>query len=356
MPQINRKMKHFKNMPPYLAVTLSVVFCVAIAAISAYAWQSASASDIEADKPFSPSEYKEEQERAAEMARESESLEQSSEESSAEQSASDTDDLAESSQVSTEGEGVAQQISADATVPMGERVHSSYFDDAVFIGDSLTTGIQLYSAMPNATVYADTGINLYSIFTKQVIDIDGTTLTIPQALEQTEANKVYIMLGANGIGNMGAEPTVEQYGAFVDEIKRIKPDAVIYVQSIMVINEAKFQSRYNSTLTNEEIATANVLLAEMAAEKGVYYLDVASAFAEQDGGLADEVTPDGLHFNAEYYTRWMDYLKMHTVAQEGGTDVEQSAESEEPSAPAEEQEEEILTPEDDEILTPSDDE
>ena len=37
-------------------------------------------------------------------------------------------------------------------LPEGDRVTSAYFNDAVFIGDSLTTGIQLYNILPDTTV------------------------------------------------------------------------------------------------------------------------------------------------------------------------------------------------------------
>lgn len=81
-------------------------------------------------------------------------------------------------------------------VPESPRVRSDYFDDAMFVGDSITTGIELYEVMSNATVVAATGINLDNIMTKKVIELEGQELTIPEAMTHYHPKKIYIMLGA----------------------------------------------------------------------------------------------------------------------------------------------------------------
>ena len=107
------------------------------------------------------------------------------------------------------------------------RVTSSYFDDAVFIGDSLTVGIKHYDVMSNTTVFAATGVGLENIFTKQAIKQDGQTLTILDALSAHPAKKVYIMLGANSLMS-SFDYLIEQYGRLVDEvINRTGKDTVI---------------------------------------------------------------------------------------------------------------------------------
>ena len=52
-------------------------------------------------------------------------------------------------------------LSSSALVPnSGSSVGDEYFDDAAFVGDSITEGIKLYEVMTNATVVAARGINL----------------------------------------------------------------------------------------------------------------------------------------------------------------------------------------------------
>ena len=124
------------------------------------------------------------------------------------------------------------------------------------------------------------------------------------------------MLGANGVGGLTAEQTVSYYSDFIDLVKSQHPDAIIYVQSILPINEAKFAQKYNGAMTNALIDETNEAILKMTQEKQVYYLNVAEAFKDETGGLPAEDTPDGLHFGTESYTKWFDYLKTHTVTEE----------------------------------------
>lgn len=197
-----------------------------------------------------------------------------------------------------------------------ERVSSSYFDDAAFIGDSLTVGMKLYDVMENAEVLASVGIGLDTIFTKQAIkQPDGSMLTVFEALEKSQSKKVYIMLGANSLMS-SHDYLINRYAQLVDEVKaRTAPDAVIYVQSILPINEPKFKKNYpKNTTTNADIESFNKLLCQMAADRGVYYLDVASAFKDETGALSADVTSDGMHIASDQYVLWIDYLKTHAVS------------------------------------------
>lgn len=195
------------------------------------------------------------------------------------------------------------------------RVTSIYFDDAVFIGDSLTVGIKHYDVMSNTTVFAATGIGLENIFTKQAIKQDSQTLTILDALAQHPAKKVYIMLGANSLMS-NFDYLIEQYGRLVDEvIKRTDDNAIIYVQSVLPINEPLFHVKYApNTTTNADIDRFNEMLCSMAAQKGVYYLDVASVFKDENNAMPESNTPDGMHIISSQYVIWFDYLKTHAIS------------------------------------------
>ncbi len=208
----------------------------------------------------------------------------------------------------------ARPFPLNQALPEQIRVTSSYFDDAVFIGDSITVGIKHYDVMSNTTVFAATGIGLENIFTKQAIKQDGQMLTILDALAQHPAKKVYIMLGANSLLS-NFDYLIEQYGRLVDEvIKRTDDDAIIYVQSVLPINEPLFHVKYApNTTTNADIDRFNEMLCAMAAEKGVYYLDVATQFKDENNAMPESNTPDGMHIISSQYIIWFDYLKTHAV-------------------------------------------
>lgn len=192
-----------------------------------------------------------------------------------------------------------------------ERATSAYFDDAVFIGDSITTGISLYDVMSNTTVYASTGVGLSNVLTKE-ITVNGTDTTIPDALRADPPKKIYILLGANSLAG-DLDEVVQQYGYVLDTIRSCAPDAMLYVQSVFPINEALYAVKYNRSITNETIREFNQKLLALCGEKQIYYLDVYSCFADENGELPEEDTPDGLHFNSAQYLSWFDYLKTHAI-------------------------------------------
>lgn len=198
-------------------------------------------------------------------------------------------------------------------IPETPQVDDSYFDDAMFVGDSITTGIELYGVMPNATVVASTGINPNTIMTTPDIELaDGSSVTILQAMSAYHPKKIYIMLGSNGVEFIGKETMMELYGEFIDAVKAQHPDSIIYLQSILPVTQAKEAA--SPELSNDKIDEYNAAIMELAGEKEAYYLNVAESFKDETGALPDEASPnDGMHFGVSHYEIWMDYLKCHAV-------------------------------------------
>jgi len=205
-------------------------------------------------------------------------------------------------------------------VPLSERVSSEYFDDVMMVGDSITDGITKYSVMSNATVVASTGVNLDALMRKELIKIGDQNYKVIDAMKLYQPKSIYIMLGANGIGALSNEKNIELYTLFLDEVIAQHPNAKIYLQSVIPINETKYHVKYtkdyNNKVSNKLIDDYNSKLQALAQQKKVYYLNVAEAFKDADGQLPDKATSDGLHFNAQYYTVWFDYLKTHIAMEE----------------------------------------
>ena len=228
--------------------------------------------------------------------------------------ASSQPDASDASASESESQSSAIDLSSITLVPELDRVTSEYFDNAVFIGDSITEGIKTYGMMTNATVIAATGINLSTITTSAVVKTESGRVTVLDALKQyPDTGKIYILLGANGIAWMEKDSFVQLYGDFVKELKAQCPDALIYIQSIFPINEEKFSAHYDSEITNEKIREYNSALLDMSKELGVYYLNVSETIADQNGALSDDATTDGMHIGTDYYEKWFNYLKKHAV-------------------------------------------
>ena len=206
-------------------------------------------------------------------------------------------------------------LSSAALVPnSGSSVGDEYFDDAAFVGDSITEGIKLYEVMTNATVVAARGINLDNDFTDDQIRTAQGNSTVMGALEAAEPKKIYIMFGANGVGWFTEQHFTDVYTKFVQAVKEQHPDSQIYLQSILPVTQEFDDSRED--ISNDKINRYNELVVEIAEEQKVHYLDVASAFKDEKGCLPEDSNGDGMHFGNKYYQKWFDYLKSHTVAEE----------------------------------------
>ena len=218
---------------------------------------------------------------------------------------------------SSSSEATSISDPADFTlVDTGEWVASSYFDDALFIGDSITDGIKIYDIMSNATILSYTGINLDNIATRAVIKTEGSDekLSILDASKNLNPTKIYVMMGVNSMF-MDKESFVSKYAELVVQLKELHPDSIIYVQSILPVT-AQYEIN-RPEFANAKIDDYNQGLLAMCESQDVYYLNVAEVFKDEKGNLPTEASPkDGLHFGASWYSVWFDYLREHAVPSE----------------------------------------
>lgn len=195
-------------------------------------------------------------------------------------------------------------------VPLTNEVDISYFNDAVFIGNSLTVGFTTLTGIP-ATSYAYKALTVRKVFTQDVIEVNGEKMSPMEALQKTEFNKIYIMFGINETGWVYSSVFIEEYQKVIDEVRKINPEAVIYVQSVLPVSAEV--SAANSDITNERIREYNDLIQKLAEENKIYYVNVAEVMTQEDGSLPDDAAADGIHLKKSYCEKWLAYLQTHTV-------------------------------------------
>lgn len=200
-------------------------------------------------------------------------------------------------------------------VPRREAVENSYFDDAAFVGDSRTDGFMLYSGIGTGRNLSSNGLSIFKLAEKKALKIDGKKYTLLEALALEEYGKVYLSLGVNELGIHNDNGFYDSYCAAIDEIRKVQPNAVIYIQGLIPLNEKQIEeyngNKYN--LTNEHLRIYNDLMRQAAEEKQVVYLDLYAEFADENGSLPEGVSRDGVHLVKDACRRWLDYLKTHTV-------------------------------------------
>ncbi len=204
----------------------------------------------------------------------------------------------------------------------GETTSSSWFDDAVFVGDSVTLKLNYYcdanpDALGNAKFFCAGSMG----YGNTQMDNDDEELIQPYykgVVQNTEdcavvtnSTKVFVMLGMNDVGLYGVDESLDYAQKLLQKIHDKSPDAVIYVQSTTPILSGMEKESWNNTLIRE----FNEKLQEMSAEKGYHYLDIYSVMADENGCLREEYCSDpeamGIHFTEEACAMWCDYLKNH---------------------------------------------
>lgn len=198
-------------------------------------------------------------------------------------------------------------------LPENGRIDMSYFDTAVFVGDSITQGMQIYrQGIPNAKYCAYKGVSPKAIYDGTAVKrTDGTTEVPMEALVAYQPDNVYILLGTNAMVGMGDEALLAYYDEMLNVMKStLLPGVNFYVQSITPVLMG-VDPRFDM----ERINNLNNQLAKMAWEKGMYFLDLNEALAGDDGWLRPDygASKDGYHLNPSGYSAWVEYLVTHTA-------------------------------------------
>ncbi len=194
-----------------------------------------------------------------------------------------------------------------------QAVDDSYFDDAVFIGDSRIVSLYLYSDWKNATYYCSSGMTLGGVFkdpTGQWKDGNWKE-NIATALQEQQFKKVYIMIGINDMGVGDLDYFVNHYTDMLLKIREWQPNAIVYIMSIMNVSEER--DAKGDYINNEAIRERNEKLQGFADGQNIFYLDINSAVCDENGYLTADYTFDGVHLYAQYVPLWTDYLKAHAI-------------------------------------------
>ena len=238
------------------------------------------------------------------------SASESSQESSASSEASS--ETADNSQSS------GTETSSGTDSQTGAAVSASFFDDAVFIGDSVSLRLYYYCQSHQGVLgkaqfltsgSLGSGNALSDISDESVHpSYQGEKMLIEDGVKATGAKKVFIMLGMNDIGLYGIDDSVKNMETLSERILKKSPDAEIYLQSMTPMLE----SRQKKSLNNANIEIYNEDLKKLCQEKGYHFVDVASVMKLDDGSLIPEYCSDpedmGIHFTDAGAEAWISYL------------------------------------------------
>lgn len=215
------------------------------------------------------------------------------------------DGTEESGNLSMEGEAGetgSGEPSADAEE---EPAPELFFQDTLFIGDSRTMGLVEYADLNNAVVFANTGMNIYRLYTLKNAVRDQETY-LEDILAKKQYRKIYMMLGINELGYDEAQ-TVKRYEEEVLKLRESQPDAKIILEANLHVTAAR--SERDNIFNNAGIDRINESIRKIAEKYGFSYIDVNEIFDDEAGGLNPDYTHDEVHVLGKYYQQWADWIR-----------------------------------------------
>lgn len=196
-----------------------------------------------------------------------------------------------------------------------EPVEDTHFENAAYLGDSRTEGLQLFGGLRQGDYFWARGMSVFRVDdpTFATFEIDGEKLTMIGVLSKKQYDAVYIMVGVNELG-YSAESYEKGLGEFMDKVLAAQPEAVVYLQILPPVNdEVAAANGLASYINNANIARFNEAIVRVAREKKVVLLDTAEVYRDENGSLPAELASDGCHFVFGGYARWADYLRSHVM-------------------------------------------
>ena len=188
----------------------------------------------------------------------------------------------------------------------------AWFDDAVFLGDSVSLILEKQSeqtgGLGEALFLCEGSFGINNAVSGNVLLWYQGRAYLPQdVLPLTGANKLFIMVGANDIALYGGiDGAMEMWDVFVDNVRETCPDILIFIESMLPVWY---------TVTYDGLNYANILiynerLRDFCEERDCVYVDVADYFRDEHGGMALAYSSDAyVHITYAAADLWIEQLK-----------------------------------------------
>lgn len=227
----------------------------------------------------------------------------------------------------------AATLTGSGLVPECPAVDGTWFDDAVFVGDSVSLRLNYYESAVDKLGGAQfltagslgSGNALWPVSDKSVHPTyQGEKMLLEDSVAQCGAKKLYIMLGMNDLSVYGVDGTAENLTTLLKNIQAKTPDLTVFVQTMTPMTATS--NILGTRLNNDVIREYNKKLEEVCNTNGWYLVDVASVMYAEDGTLRADYCSDpedmGVHFTNTGCEAWIQYLLTHvpqSPAQDGST-------------------------------------
>lgn len=197
--------------------------------------------------------------------------------------------------------------------PVDSGAPMPFFNDAAFIGDSISLQLQRYHAATGVFCGA-TFLTMGSYSVHHAVNgsmkltYRGQQMSPEDALAASGVNKVFILLGMNDVGWYGVPSTMEMWKVLIQRIREKCPNITIYIQSGTPI----FIGGEIGALNNATMNWYNSELAGFAMANDCQYIDIATCMMNSAGGLREDFCSDSyVHLNDDGCVAWVSVLRAY---------------------------------------------
>ena len=168
-----------------------------------------------------------------------------------------------------------------------EKLHMQF--DVAFFGNSITCGSDFQQYFED----------------KKIINLGLGGDIIPGMVDRiplivaAQPQKVFIMAGTNDLFHVNIDVFKSRYAILLDSISSALPDAKIYIESVLPMNNEMCKTAPSP----KSIQEANAAISKLAKDRDITFIDLYSLY-EKDGMMPRKMTKDGIHVKKEYYDIW----------------------------------------------------
>jgi hypothetical protein len=179
-------------------------------------------------------------------------------------------------------------------IEVSEISDRKYFEDSIFMGDSVTQSISLYDILPPSNVVAAVGRNT------------RTALEDVALLENLSPARIFLWYGMNDLENFADAPSFKaSYEGLIAEIHKTLPDTEIVLLSILPATADAI--RKQPKISNERMESFNQGMATLAEENDYIYMDITEVVTPE------LYEPDGIHVKRQFYTKLFNFIKKEFI-------------------------------------------
>lgn len=193
----------------------------------------------------------------------------------------------------------------------------AFFDNSVFVGDSVMEDFRNYSFARSDTwlgrlkFLAAVSFSTYSalrpVTSKSIHPIyAGEKRLVEDSIALMGAKKVFMLFGPNDINITGIEKTAANYVELAKRIRAQSPDVEFHIMSMPYT----VKGHRDHNLYNDNIRKYNEAMKNLAAEQGWGFVDIANPMADENGDLIESYSSDrDIHLRRAAYDVWCQVLR-----------------------------------------------